>query len=100
MIGIFNGRKRTLGGGDCAVYAQVGVDFRIDKEHSFIEITATVRTRGKTGVEMEAMTAVSVAALTIYDMAKAVEKTMRVQNVRLIRKQGGKSGDVVLEDDA
>ena len=79
---------------------QVGVDFRIDEDRSFIEITATVRTRGKTGVEMEALTAVSVAALTIYDMAKAVEKTMRVQNVRLVRKQGGKSGDVVLEDEA
>lgn len=59
-------------------------------------ITARVRTTGKTGVEMEALTAVSVAALTIYDMAKAVEKTMTIGNVRLLEKHGGKSGDVVL----
>jgi cyclic pyranopterin phosphate synthase len=58
-------------------------------------ITATVKTTGKTGVEMEALTAVSVAALTIYDMAKAAEKTMIIQNVRLIEKHGGRSGDVV-----
>ncbi len=56
-----------------------------------VEITGTVRTRGKTGVEMEALTAVSVAALTVYDMAKAVEKTMQITNVRLIEKHGGKS---------
>ena len=62
-----------------------------------IAITATVKTRGKTGVEMEALTAVSVAALTIYDMAKAVDRAMRIQNVRLASKRGGKSGDIVLE---
>jgi cyclic pyranopterin phosphate synthase len=72
---------------------KVDVDFEIDQADSRIEITATVRCRGKTGVEMEALTAVSVAALTIYDMAKAVEKTMRIGNVRLVRKSGGKSGD-------
>lgn len=60
-----------------------------------IIITATVKVTGKTGVEMEALTAVSVAALTIYDMAKAAEKTMRIQNIRLIEKHGGMSGDVV-----
>ena len=76
---------------------KVGVEFRIDEEASRIEITATVRTRGKTGVEMEALTAVSAAGLTIYDMAKAVEKTMRISNVRLVRKSGGKSGEIVLE---
>lgn len=59
-------------------------------------ITAQVRTTGKTGVEMEALTAVSVAALTIYDMAKAAEKTMTITNIRLREKRGGKSGDVVL----
>ncbi|MFQ5407721.1 MAG: cyclic pyranopterin monophosphate synthase MoaC, partial [Anaerolineales bacterium] len=64
---------------------------------SGVEITATVRTRGKTGVEMEALTAVTVAALTVYDMAKAVEKTMRISNVRLVEKRGGQSGDVVNE---
>src|SRR5258706_4890834 len=58
-----------------------------------VSVTATARTTGKTGVEMEALTAVSVAALTIYDMAKAVEKTMRISNVRLLEKHGGQSGD-------
>ena len=62
-----------------------------------VAITATVRTSAKTGVEMEALTAVSVAALTIYDMAKAVEKTMRIGNIRLVEKHGGQSGDVVQE---
>jgi cyclic pyranopterin phosphate synthase len=77
----------------------VDVAFDIDEAASRIEITATVRSRGKTGVEMEALTAVSVAALTIYDMAKAVERTMRIYRIRLVRKSGGKSGDVVLEDE-
>ena len=60
-------------------------------------IMATVKTTGKTGVEMEALTAVSVAALTVYDMAKAVDKTMKIQNIRLAEKHGGRSGDVVNE---
>ena len=60
-----------------------------------VQIIATVRTVGKTGVEMEALTAVAVAALTVYDMAKAVEKTMQIQNIRLVQKHGGMSGDVV-----
>ena len=72
---------------------KVGVTFRIDEQNSRIEITATVRGQGTTGVEMEALTAVSVAALTIYDMAKAVEKTMRIGNIHLVRKSGGKSGE-------
>ena len=72
---------------------KVDVEFEIDEQASRIEITATARCRGKTGVEMEALTAVSVAALTIYDMAKAVEKTMRIGNIRLVRKSGGKSGE-------
>jgi len=60
-----------------------------------VSITATVRTTSKTGVEMEALTAVSVAALTVYDMAKAAEKTMQITNIRLLEKHGGMSGDVV-----
>ncbi len=72
---------------------KVDVEFRIDEDASRIEITATARSRGKTGVEMEALTAVSVAALTIYDMAKAVEKTMCIGNVHLVYKSGGKSGE-------
>ena len=59
-----------------------------------VVITASVKTTGKTGVEMEALTAVSVAGLTIYDMAKAAEKTMKIQNIRLVEKHGGRSGDV------
>lgn len=77
---------------------KIDVQFRIDEQASRIEITATVHSRGKTGVEMEALTAVSVAALTIYDMAKAVERTMRIEDVRLVRKSGGKSGEIVLEE--
>jgi len=79
---------------------KVDVDLTVNHELSRIEISATVRCRGKTGVEMEALTAVSVAALTIYDMAKAAEKTMRISDIRLVSKSGGKSGDLVLEDDA
>jgi cyclic pyranopterin phosphate synthase len=62
-----------------------------------VEITATVRTSARTGVEMEALTAVSVAALTVYDMVKAIEKTLRIGNIRLIQKHGGMSGDIVNE---
>jgi cyclic pyranopterin phosphate synthase len=62
-----------------------------------ITITATVRTTGKTGVEMEALTAVSLAGLTIYDMCKAVDRAMQIDAVRLVRKSGGKSGDIILE---
>jgi len=75
------------------------IDVRLepDEKESAVQITATVRTTGKTGVEMEALTAVSVAALTIYDMCKAVDRGMRIEGVRLARKSGGKSGKVVLE---
>ncbi len=74
---------------------QVLVDLELDDALPGVRITATTRTMAKTGVEMEALTAVSVAALTIYDMAKAAEKTMRIQNIRLLEKHGGQSGDVV-----
>lgn len=63
-----------------------------------VTITASVRTVGKTGAEMEALAAVSVAALTIYDMCKAVDRAMVIEDVRLLRKSGGKSGDYVRED--
>jgi cyclic pyranopterin phosphate synthase len=62
-----------------------------------IEISATVRTSGKTGVEMEALTAVSVAGLTIYDMCKAVDRAMQIDAIRLVKKSGGQSGEIVLE---
>jgi cyclic pyranopterin monophosphate synthase len=71
----------------------IDVDLEPDEAASAVEITATVRTTGKTGVEMEALTAVSVAGLTVYDMCKAVDKGMQVEAVRLISKTGGKSGD-------
>jgi len=76
---------------------KVDVDLVLDNSIPGVVITATAKTIGKTGVEMEALTAVSIAALTIYDMAKAAEKTMRIQNIRLVEKHGGQSGDVVNE---
>jgi cyclic pyranopterin phosphate synthase len=72
----------------------IQVDLVFDDKIPGIRVRATTRVYGKTGVEMEALTAVTVAALTIYDMAKAIEKTMRIQNIRLIEKYGGMSGDV------
>ncbi len=72
----------------------IAVTFALRPEWPGVEITATVRTRARTGVEMEALTAVSLAALTVYDMAKAVDKTMRLTNIRLVEKRGGLSGDV------
>jgi cyclic pyranopterin phosphate synthase len=75
----------------------VEVTLVLDAAIPGVRITAGVRTTGKTGVEMEALTAVAVAALTVYDMAKAAEKTMRIQNIRLVEKHGGRSGDVVNE---
>lgn len=73
----------------------VDLNFEIDEENSAINIEAEARTTGKTGVEMEALTAVSVAALTIYDMCKAVDKEMTIDNIRLVKKSGGKSGEFV-----
>lgn len=75
----------------------VSVDIEFAPDLPGLILTATARTTGKTGVEMEALTAVSVAALTVYDMAKAIEKTMKIQNIRLVEKRGGRSGDVVNE---
>ncbi|HLF71302.1 MAG TPA: cyclic pyranopterin monophosphate synthase MoaC [Dehalococcoidia bacterium] len=71
----------------------IDVSLEPDEAASTIEITATVRTTGKTGVEMEALTAVSIAGLTVYDMCKAVDRGMRLEGVRLVQKSGGKSGD-------
>lgn len=74
---------------------EVKIEFEFG--NGWVDITAQVKCAGKTGAEMEAMTAVSVAALTIYDMCKAVEKGIRIENIRLLKKSGGKSGEVVLE---
>jgi cyclic pyranopterin phosphate synthase len=75
--------------------SHIQVVLEMDRQLPGIMITAQVKTSAKTGVEMEALTAVSVAALTVYDMAKAAEKTMRIQNIRLVEKHGGQSGDVI-----
>ena len=72
------------------------MDFTVKEDRS--EITATLSTTGQTGIEMEALTAVSIAALTIYDMCKAVDKGMKIQNIRLIKKTGGRSGELLLEE--
>jgi cyclic pyranopterin phosphate synthase len=74
------------------------IDLTLDSIAHAINIRAIARTTGKTGVEMEALTAVSVAALTIYDMAKALDREMRIENIRLLEKHGGKSGDYVAKD--
>jgi cyclic pyranopterin phosphate synthase len=75
----------------------VNVDFSIDDKASAVEVTATVKGSGKTGFEMEALTAVAVSGLTIYDMCKTVDQTLRLDNIRLIKKSGGKSGTIRLE---
>ena len=72
--------------------SKVSVDLEADAGANRVKITATVKTTGQTGVEMEALTAVNVAALTVYDMVKAVDKTMEITGVRLVLKDGGKSG--------
>src|SRR3954464_12219165 len=71
---------------------QVAVDIEPDRKLSGLIVRATVKVTGQTGVEMEALTAVSIACLTIYDMVKAVERSMRIEGIRLIEKSGGKSG--------
>ena len=75
----------------------IAVDITPNEAESTLDISATVRTTGKTGVEMEALTAVTIAALTVYDMCKAVDRGMRVESVRLAEKRGGKSGEIILE---
>ena len=75
----------------------VEVDFNIVTDDPSVEITATAKVASKTGVEMEALTAASVAALTIYDMCKAADKGMTITDIRLVKKTGGKSGDFTRE---
>ncbi len=76
---------------------EVTVDFKLDEKNSAIEITSTAKSTGRTGVEMEALTATAVAALTIYDMCKGVDRGMKIANIRLVEKSGGKSGKITLE---
>jgi len=77
--------------------AEVKVEFSLDEANSAVEITITVKSTGKTGVEMEALTATAITALTIYDMCKAVDRSMKIENIRLVKKSGGKSGTISLE---
>tara|TARA_R110000787_G_scaffold212253_1_gene321985 strand:- start:2228 stop:2713 length:486 start_codon:yes stop_codon:yes gene_type:complete len=76
----------------------IDVELTLDPARNAVDITATCRVSGRTGVEMEALTAVSVAALTIYDMCKAVDRTMRLTDIRLMAKSGGRSGDFTNKD--
>lgn len=78
---------------------KIDLDLSLDEDANAVRLQATARTVGKTGVEMEALTAVSVAALTIYDMAKAVDRGMRLGDIRLLEKRGGVHGDYVAEAD-
>ncbi len=75
--------------------SSVAVELSLNAADAAVDIYATVRTTGRTGVEMEALTAVSIAALTVYDMVKAVDRGMRIENIRVAAKSGGKSGDFV-----
>ena len=77
---------------------KISVDLALDEAASAVQIEATVKTTAQTGVEMEALTAVSVAALTIYDMAKAVDRAMRITDIRLLEKRGGVRGDYLAEE--
>ncbi len=73
--------------------SSVTVELELNEADAAIDITAIVRTTGRTGVEMEALTAVSITALTVYDMVKAADRGMRIENIRVTAKSGGKSGD-------
>lgn len=77
---------------------KVDVALDLDEEQSRINITSTASTSARTGVEMEALTAVSVAALTLYDMCKAVDRGIRIEGIRLVSKRGGRSGDIEIDD--
>lgn len=77
---------------------KIRLDLALNQADSLVEISASIKSSGKTGVEMEALTAVSVAALTIYDMAKAVDREMRISDIRLLEKRGGTRGDYVAEE--
>ncbi len=76
----------------------VDIDFEFDEENSSVKILATTRTMDRTGIEMEALTAVAIAALTIYDMCKAIDRGMEISDIKLMRKSGGRSGTFVRTD--
>ena len=76
----------------------VKVDFRLDEQNSQVEVTTQVKCLGKTGVEMEALMAAAISALTIYDMCKGIDPGMQIERIRLVRKSGGKRGTIELEE--
>lgn len=78
--------------------SKIALDLSLDEAAGAVQIVATVKTTAQTGVEMEALTAVSVAALTIYDMAKAVDRAMRITDIRLLEKRGGVRGDYLAKE--
>ncbi|MFC2068239.1 cyclic pyranopterin monophosphate synthase MoaC [Chloroflexota bacterium] len=77
--------------------SDITIEFNLDKENGTVEITTSVKSIGKTGVEMEALVATAVTALTIYDMCKAIDRGTQIENIRLVKKSGGKSGTIELE---
>ena len=76
----------------------VTVDIKLNSEKKSVEINTVVKTNSKTGVEMEALTAASISALTVYDMCKALDKSIEISNIKLLSKSGGKSGDYIRKD--
>lgn len=99
IAGVMGAKKTSLLVPLChpLILDQISVMITLDDELPGVRITSHVEVEAKTGVEMEALTAVTIAALTIYDMVKAVDKSMRIQNIRLIEKRGGSSGDILNE---
>lgn len=95
VAGIMGAKNTSMNIPMCHQINLVGCDleFNINEEGKFIEIIATAKSMGKTGVEMEALSSVSIAALTIYDMCKAIDKRMIITDIHLLEKTGGKSGD-------
>lgn len=101
LAGIMGAKNTSQAIPMCHPLMLTGIDisFDIDEEKKLIQARARVKTRGKTGVEMEALTAVSTSLLTIYDMVKAIDKSMEISNIRLESKSGGKSGDYKRKED-
>lgn len=99
VAGVMGAKQTSLLIPMCHPLMITGVDlnFTFDETQSTIQIICEVKTTGKTGVEMEALNGVSVAALTIYDMSKAVDRWMEITNIKLLEKEGGKSGHVTRE---
>ena len=100
VAGIMGAKNTPINIPMCHQINLVGCDleFNIDEEKNYIQVFATTKSVGKTGVEMEALSSVSIAALTIYDMCKAIDKSMVISEIKLIEKTGGKSGDYRIDE--